>query len=145
MQSSMPIFSGTGMEICEGSYKYFKVRAFSFSSVVRLYRLNPKFEFLGEWPIVESTLIESSELSAQWKVQTIYIGGGINFALKHGCLKDYSIKGGHELIEKLAQLDRQEVVRDRGFYYFGDPCPLVFSVDLSGAGFWGQAASPTPS
>jgi len=135
IQSPMPVFLGAGMECKKTGNDVLKLRIRRFTSVVRLYGFNPKLKILGEWPATESTLIESSKFFGKRKIQSLYVGGGIPFATEHGCLKNYTIQSGHELICELSQLDRQIGLRDQGKYSFSDPCPLVFTVDLGFAGF----------
>jgi hypothetical protein len=76
-------------------------------SIVRLYLFNEVSQLLREWPYLRTGVIECFLGDADRELQMLLIGGWIFFGLQNNCLIDDAVKGRAELIEKLADLERE--------------------------------------
>ena len=123
----MPILSGPIVQDAESSVEIENHQiGCQFWSVVRLYRFNDVPTILREWLDVPSAVIKMFIRSTDRECKVLLIGGRILSALKNGGVVNAAIKGRTELIEYLAQMEREDGIK--GTIIWSDPhipCPVV--------------------
>jgi hypothetical protein len=139
----VPILSGAIMQNLQHGVDKTELSPIRFGSVVRLYRLNPIPELLREWKVVDSALFKSIRIDADRKLDTILVGGGIDFFGEYGRLIDEGIQSSPELIKHFSQLDSEIIFEDRRVDESGDSaCPVAIHLYDRFIGFWIEKGFP---
>jgi hypothetical protein len=108
MQSSVPVDS---RPITDDS-KDFPDRPHShivayYHTVIRLYRLDKRFELVREWRDALGRLFELAGSAADGKLQCLLIGGKVPASEENGSIVDARIQRGPKLVEHLSILERE--------------------------------------
>ncbi len=99
-------------------------------NLVRLYRFNKGATFVREWRDFPGGLIEMLPGDTNGKLQYLLIGGRVLSRLHNGRRKYAAVKSSHELIEHLAEHER-ELGRDALVNWTDEnaPCPIGIHMD----------------
>ena len=112
----MPVLTGAIVNSLEDIFETGIRIVRSFASKVRLYPLQPKFKFPGEWSRVESCLLKARFIDTDGELQSICGGGWLGTLYEGDCLPDCSIQSSSQLIKELAKFERNIVARGDGRY-----------------------------
>jgi len=112
MQSSVAVLPCTIVQDSQCVNADFLLGCGTFGNIVRLYRLDPVPQLLGEWRTVYGILAEFSGVGAYRKFNTIFIGGRVCFLRDHRCFVNQIVQGGSQLIEHLSKLQCEVVFGD---------------------------------
>jgi len=146
MQPPMPILPSAIMEVPQSIVQSTLRITERFFSTVRLYSREPSPQLLREWKLVNTCRFEFLGTGINRKFEAVCVGGRFASLNDPNSFPYKSIQGGAELIEILAEFERQQLVI-RGHLEDGcsDPCPLVFLVKVDGiAVLWKDPENFTP-
>ena len=133
MQPSMSIFSGAIMESLQGIVQPLLRVTDRFFSTVRLYSADPVPQLLREIELVNSCRIEFSFVGTDRKFESICVGGRLASILDPNSFPYQGIKSSTELIEKLAEFEREQFIIGGNLENCcSDPCPFVFLIKIDG-------------
>jgi len=102
-----------------------------FFSAVKLYASEPRVQLIWKLELVETCTVELFREGVDRELNAICVGGRFPTLTDPNCFPYQRIKGGSELVEKLAQFEREQIIaQDSGVFENrpSDPCPITFLI-----------------
>jgi hypothetical protein len=109
----------------------------AFTSVARLYRIEPYPEVVREWKFLKCGIFETvgSFADREIHVPLAYLGGNLGAATQSICLPHGPIQGSPQLIEVFAEHERQIPLKEFIGNEFDDTIPIIPHLMSDSIGF----------